>query len=477
MAEDAQAPVAELDSPESPDAPERQEQTVTVESSGPAKKTLTIEIPESRIRAKIEEGYQQLSDQAAIPGFRQGRAPRNLLEKRFGASIRDDVRNRLLSESYQQALEEHDLDVLGEPELEGDDKERPELPESGPLTLKVSVEVTPDVALPGFGELKVTKEPVKVGKKDVDAELKSLCNRAGKPVESTEGEVAEGDFARVDAFVYEGESVADDAEPIQSELQQHVMVAGKDRDYKGHVLGIVVADLGKQLAGKSVGDVVDIAMTGPSGHEDERVRDQKIVIRLSVTGIHRVEPASVEELLPLAGVENEDELRDRLKDELTQRAERKQEGSMHQQLRDQLGEKVELELPEKVTANQALRLLQRRRLELLYQGKPEDEVNAEIAELREQSDDAAKAQLKQFFILDRAAKDLEVDVEENELNGHIAQLAMQQGRRPEKFRQEMQQRGQIEQLYLQIREHKTLTKVLEQAQVEEASSSKGKKSD
>ncbi|MEM7681777.1 MAG: trigger factor [Planctomycetota bacterium] len=465
MADNA-PPVAELDSPDAPEAAERPEQTVTLESSGPAKKTLTIEIPESRIQAKIEEGYDTLADSAAIPGFRPGRAPRALLERRFGASIRDDVRGRLLSEAYSQAIEEHDLDVLGEPEVK--DAEKIELPESGSLTFVLDVEVTPDVTLPPFAELKVTKEPVSVGQDEIDAEIKTLCTRAGKPVESTEGAVQEGDYARVDAFVFEGESVADDAEPIQSELQQHVVVAGKDRDYKGHVLGIVVPELGKKLAGQNVGDVVDIAMSGPSGHEDERIRDQPIVIRLSISGIHRIESASIEELLPMAGVESEDELRERVKANLEHQAERKQEASMHQQLRDQLGEKVELELPEQVTSNQAVRMLQRRRMELLYQGKPEDEVNAEIAELRQQSEEAAKAQLKQFFILDRAAKDLEIDIEENEINGHIASMAMRQGRRPEKFRQEMQQRGQIEQLYLQLREHKTLTKVLEQAQVDES---------
>ncbi|MEM6756564.1 MAG: hypothetical protein AAF586_05300, partial [Planctomycetota bacterium] len=66
------------------------------------------------------------------------------------------------------------------------------------------------------------------------------------------------------------------------------------------------------------------------------------------------------------------------------------------------------------------------------------------------------------------SKNLEIEVGENELNGRIAQMAMQQGRRPEKLRQEMMQRGEIEQVYLQIREHKTLDKILEQAQVSDA---------
>ncbi len=79
----------------------------------------------------------------------------------------------------------------------------------------------------------------------------------------------------------------------------------------------------------------------------------------------------------------------------------------------------------------------------------------------------AARQLKLFFILDQIAKSLEVDVNENEINGRIAMLAMQQGRRPEKLRQQMQRSGELEHLFLQIREQKTLDKIIERATVTE----------
>ncbi|MEM8496089.1 MAG: trigger factor family protein, partial [Planctomycetota bacterium] len=76
------------------------EQTVKVEDAGPALKRLTIELPESRIKDKIEDSFVQLSNDAVLPGFRKGRAPRRLLEKRFAESVQGDVKNQLLSESY-----------------------------------------------------------------------------------------------------------------------------------------------------------------------------------------------------------------------------------------------------------------------------------------------------------------------------------------------------------------------------------------
>ncbi len=98
---------------------ERGEQTVTVEDIGPARKSLTIEVPAERIAAKIEESYSQLQTDAQVPGFRRGRAPMRLLEKRFGSSVRDDVKGQLLSECYSQAIEEQDLMTadLSKPDL------------------------------------------------------------------------------------------------------------------------------------------------------------------------------------------------------------------------------------------------------------------------------------------------------------------------------------------------------------------------
>ncbi|MEL7087808.1 MAG: hypothetical protein AAGL98_05100, partial [Planctomycetota bacterium] len=86
---------------------------------------------------------------------------------------------------------------------------------------------------------------------------------------------------------------------------------------------------------------------------------------------------------------------------------------------------------------------------------------------------SAIKQLKTFFILDKAAKDLDIEVAENEINGRISMMAMQQQRRPEKLRNEMRQRGELEQLYLSIREQKTLDKIIEQATVTEVADTPG----
>lgn len=436
-----------------------------IEDAGPACKALTITIPADQIRAKIEESYGTLEDDAVLPGFRRGRAPRRLLEKRFSSAVRDDVKQQLITTAYTQAVQDNELDPLSDPEVDGDDKI--ELPEDGDLTFTVKVEVTPEFDLPSYDSIEVNKPVSEVTDAAIAAEIERVQQQGGRPTTPEGAVIEEGDYAAVEVTILAGEDAGDDAEVLHNNPQDHVLVNGAAQEYKGHVAGIVVADLGKQLTGKKAGDTLSISMTGPSAHENDKIKDQPITIRLTVQAVHRIEPASLEDLMAQMGLGSEEELNERVRTVLEQRAEQNQKADMYQQVTEYLVDQVELDLPAGVTSRQSQRVLQRSGMEMLYRGVPEEEVKAKLAEMRGSSEEQAIRQLKQFFILDKASKDLEVDVEEDELNGRIAMMAMQQGRRPDKLRQEMAQQGQIEQLYLQLREQKTLDKILEQAKVTE----------
>lgn len=463
---------AVVDTPDTPEEAEKLEQTVTVEDAGPALKRLSFELPESRIKDKIEDTYTSLSNDAVLPGFRKGRAPRRLLEKRFAESIQGDVKGQLLSESYSQALEDEGLDVIGEPEVK--DIEDLVVPESGAFKFTIEVEVTPDFELPKYDGIKVEKKTAEVTDDDVTAEIEQYRERYGQmsAVEDATA-VAEGDYVQSDVKILAGEKAADDAEVLHEHAGAYTLVHGEDKEYKGHVAGILIGDLGKQLAGTKVGETVSISMTGPESHENDAIKNNPITIKLAITHVHRLAPAAVEDLLPQFGMQSEDELKERLRTMLEQRNEQATTADMHKQVTEQIVDAVELELPEGLKGRQIERALQRQQMELMYSGAQPEEIEEKLAEARSEGEEAAIKQLKTFFILDKAAKDLEIDVAENEINGRISMMAMQQQRRPEKLRNEMRQRGELEQLYLSIREQKTLDKIIEQATVTEVAGKPG----
>ncbi len=450
---------------------ERPKLNVTIEDLGPARKKLTIEIPGERISEALENSFAKLRSDAAVPGFRRGRVPQRLLEKRFGQSLREDLRGQLISETYHQALEEHKLRVLGEPDVK--DLENIKLPDEGSMTYEVEVEVAPDVQLPSLEGIPVTKKPVAITDEDVNKEIDLYRDRFGTMDEVPDGIVAADDFVTADVHV-----TTADGKEIHHNPEAPIYVAGEKRDYKGHVVGIVVDDLGKQLAGKKVGEEVTLTLVGPASHENEEIRDKPITIQIKITKVQRVTPAPIETLVAQFGEESEQSLRNTVRKNLENRAEREQQAQMHDQLREYLLEHVELELPPGVTGRQTERLLHREMMELAYRGVPMEEIEQKIAEMRASSEEEARKQLKEFFILEAAAEQLDIEVTEAELNSRIALLAIQQGRRPEKLRQEMQRNGELEYLYLQMREQKTLDAILQKAAVTESADAPApKKSD
>jgi trigger factor len=122
-----------------------------------------------------------------------------------------------------------------------------------------------------------------------------------------------------------------------------------------------------------------------------------------------------------------------------------------------------------MTSQQANRNLERRRMELTYRGVDPREIETHMAELRAASAESAVRELKQFFIINKAAEQLDVKVDEQELNAAVYRIAMEQGQRPEAVRDALIKNGQIQTLYMQVREHKTLDAILADAQIEEVS--------
>lgn len=449
-------------------APEASGETtinVKVEDAGPARKALTIDVPSERIATQLEQRFDQLQQEADIPGFRRGNAPRRLLTRRFNDAVRDEVRGQLLSEAYSQAIEQEQIEVLGEPEFKDIDAvQLPDAADQG-MTFTVEVEVVPHFELPNLEGIAIKRPKLEVKDSDIDEQVDRMQKQSGSLTEVADGKAEADDYVLADVRIRAGKDAEATAEEIAHHPGTYILVPSKERDDKGHVAGIVIDDLGKKLRGKKVGDELAVSLTGPTGHEDPRIKDQPITLAIRVDKIERVTPAAIEDLVSQFGVESVDDLKQRIRQDLEGRRDREQKSAMHEQVSEYLLEAVPMDLPEGISGRQAARNLQRQAMEMAYRGMNEDEIAQQIAELRGESEEQAQRQLKLFFILQRAAEAMNIEVSEGEINGRIAMMAMQQGRRPEKLRRDMLHNGQLEQLYSQARDQKTLDQILEKAKV------------
>lgn len=459
MAEDQtaeQTQVAEQTAPAADEAAKPDFQyAITVEDAGPATKKVHVEIPRSRIDEKLGEQFKELRRHAAVPGFRSGHAPQKLVEKRFSADVREQVRRDLIGESYRQALDKNSLTVVGEPEFE--DAEKIELPEEGDLKYSFSVEVQPEFALPTLEGLKIRKPKVEVTQEHIDQAMTNLRHQNGGALVPVEDRGIEaGDYVVADIHLnHEGKPVAH-----QHDVQFVVR--------NGHLLGIFVDGLAEKLAGAKPGEKREITVHVPADHRAEIVRDKDAQLEIAVKDIKRLDlPEVNKEFLDSLGFNDVAELQEALRERLAERIAYDVQQSMRDQVSEHLLQNVQVELPVKLSERQATRLAGRRAIELQMRGVARDQVMANLQALKSSVQAEAARELKLFFILQKLATEQNVDVNEAELNNQVAVLAARQGRRPEKVKHEMAQDGTLTHLYVRLREEKALDKVLETAQIEE----------
>src|SRR5688572_22803089 len=143
---------------------------VKIEEAGPARKRLTITVPAAVIDEKLAESIATLSHEAAIPGFRKGKVPQKLIERKFGSSVRNETKNQLIASAYSEAIEEHKIKPVGEPEPVGD-MTKIELEQGKPLTFSLEVEVSPEFELPKFDGIEIKKPVLPITEEMVGDEL------------------------------------------------------------------------------------------------------------------------------------------------------------------------------------------------------------------------------------------------------------------------------------------------------------------
>lgn len=428
----------------------------TVTDSGPSRKRLEIEVASDTVDERLRSSVDTILEEAELPGFRRGRVPKALVEKRFGSNIRNEARNQIVAEAYQQAVEKSGLKVIGDPF--GTQLKDIELEAGKPLKFGLDVEVQPEFDLPKLEGLELKKPVLEVSDERVDEELTKICLNEGT-LESHEAS-EKGDYLTGNAKMVD----ADDTEHYNIE---GAVVQCPPDGKQGMILGVMVDDLGKQLGLPKVGDTATIKTKGPEQHEVEALRGKDLTVTFEVTAIDKIVPLDRAELVARFSLENEDELKTRLRERLEQRSRIQQTTVLRQQVAKHLLENTEFELPERMTAQQAGRAMERRRMELMYRGMDEAEIESHVAQLRAASAAEARQNLKLFFVLNRVAEDMDVQVSENEARQRVAEMAFERGARPEQFFQELVQSGRIQSIFLQIREHKTLDAIVEKSTVKE----------
>jgi trigger factor len=429
-------------------------QTVEIRDVGPCKKHIKVSIEREDIDKRLDEKFKELGTDAAVPGFRPGKAPRKLIERRFHTEVGDQVRAELLLTSLEQLADEHDIAPLAPPNL---DPFSVALPKEGPLVYEFDVEVRPEFDLPNYKGLKL-KRPVKeYTDEDVATEKRRLLAPYAQVVPKPEGNAQVGDIVVADITVRDGERVLNQMKEHRVRLENKL--AFKDG---------VAPRFGEQLRGASAGDKRNVDIDLSTAAADESLRGKRVQAEFAVSDVKALRmPELTHEFLHNFGVHSEEQLDELIRVLLKRRLEYLQRQSARQQVAAHIAATQQWQLPEDLLIRQARKALARRVMEMQSEGISEEEIRSRQRMLEQDILQTTALSLKEHFVLQKIAEVEKIDVDEADIDDEIERMAEQGDESPRRVRARLEKEDLLEALAAEIIERKALDLILDSAEYEE----------
>jgi len=433
----------------------RLELEVDIASPSACERHITVSVSRPDIERYFDDSFSEMMTDASVPGFRPGRAPRKLVEQRYRKDVQDRVKGNLMMDALTQLSDDYDLTAIGEPDF---DFEAVEMPDEGPLTFEFDLEVRPEFELPKWQGLKLKRPSKEITDAEVDERVGEVLENYGQMVPH-DGPAENGDYLIATI------TCKADGREISRHREQQIRVRPVLSFRDGKIEGF-----DKIATGAKSGDKLDAKLTISNQAPNEAMRGQAVDLTLEVLDVKRVELPEVNSQLleELGGLESEQELRTRVREQLQRQVEYRQHERARDQISSLLTEAADWELPPKLLRRQSARELERAVLELRRAGFSEEEIRARQNDLRHNSEESTAKALKEHFILERIAEQENLDVTEEDYEREMMLIALQSGESVRRVRAQLQKRGMMDSLRNQIIERKVISLVESKAEFEDA---------
>ena len=384
---------------------------------GPMKRALKIEVPADEVTQQFSRAYLELNRQVQIPGFRPGKAPVAILEKRYAKTIEEDVIRKLVPDFYGRAIKQAGISpvVVDIPPLD-----RVKIQKDAPFTFTATVEIKPTIELRDYkspSPMSLQADKRTVAEEQIDRALEVLREQQARLDEAQAGTVlSEGDYAIVDL---EGFLDGAPLEGTKKEGQLHKVGS------KAALLGI---EIDAHLIGRQAGDMVEIPQTYPMSHPDQRVAGKAVSFRLVIKGVKQKKLPTLDDEFakdcgPYASLH---ELRDKLRGQMEKALKRDIEESYKDTLLKRLIETHHFDLPDTLVERELSTIVQQK-LQARQRGNVIDSLPApdaeELKKIREEHHEEANRRVKAGLILEAIAEKEGLSVSQDDLNNEVTRLA------------------------------------------------------
>ena len=404
---------------------------------------VTVEVPFSELGPELDKAYQALAQQVNIPGFRRGKAPRQLIDARVGRGpVLEQVVNDMLPTRYGQAIEELDIKALGQPNID-----ITKLEDGDVIEFVAEVDVRPEFDLPDFSEISVEVPALGSTEERIDHELEHLRERFGS-LKTVDREAGDEDFITLNlSATVDGEEIEDaKVEDMSYRVGSGDLIEGLDDAVKG-----LKADESATFTSKLVfGEYAD--------------KDAEVTV--TVTAVKERElPELDDDFAQMASeFDTVEELRADLASGAEESAKAEQAASIREEVLKVALEKTQFPLPASVVDEQVNAQVQQLMGQLggdeaLFEKLLEAQGTSR-EEFNEQTRTSAEEAVRTQLFLDVLAEKEEPEVTQDELNDHIVFTARRYGVEPQQFLMQLQQSGQLLNLVSDVRRGKALANAI-----------------
>ncbi|WP_141204955.1 trigger factor [Streptomyces griseorubiginosus] len=422
-----------------------------VETLNPTRVRLSIEVPFEELKDSLDAAYKKINQQVTVKGFRKGKIPARVIDQRFGrGAVLEEAVNDALPKFYTEAVNEAEIDVLGQPEVD-----ITELKDGETLNFTAEVDVRPTIEIPDYSGIEVEVDAVEVTDEDVDKSVEQLRERfaSTSPVERA---AEDGDVVTIDLEAkVDGEVLEDGvASGVSYTIGSGELLDGIDDAVKGLEAGGEATFTSELKGGSAAG------------------KEAEVTVKVTQVAAREL-PALDDEFAQLA---SEFDTLDELKADSRKRLENMKQYDQATQAQERVLEKllelVEVPVPEKLLEdeiNTRKHNLEHHQLGqmgldlekyLEIQGKTAEEFDTETK-------DAAVKGIKTQFVLDELVKREKLNVNQEELTEHLMRRAASSGMSPDQFAQAVVEGGQVPLLVGEVARGKALAVVVEAATVKD----------
>jgi len=429
---------------------------VTIENVAPCRQKLRIEVDAAKVAGVRAELLQEFRKQANIPGFRPGKAPEPMVEKRYAKQLDDEVRQRVIPDGYREAVSEQKLRVVGQPQVESVDY----LPGQA-LVFTATVDTAPEFKLPDYKGIAVTKKEQPVAEDEITKTIDSLREQQADFSDVTGRGVQTGDFAVVNySGVCEGKPI--------TEIAPDAKTLGEHKDF----WLLISADsflpgFGDQLIGTQTGEKKQVMIDFAADFAVKPLAGKKATYFVDVTAIKEKKlPELNDEFAKKIGADTVEKLQAEVRKGLEAERDNAVNGEMRKQIVDHLLGKVEFELPTALVEQQTRSIVYDLVQENSRRGVPKESLEGKKDEIMGFASNSARERLRTSFILHAIAEAEKLTVTESEMEERIASLAARYRVTPEKLKAQLDERGDMGEVEDQILVGKTLDFLIANAKVE-----------